>query len=231
MVTVIIHQSLSLYSFLAIFVPVCALVSPRYWVAARGPHCSGDLPMVLPTAKALCFFHPRRSGPGEESPIRNLFIHLQDYKGKEFFSWSWTLFNLRLRTSQKPQIQQASCVTASFDTYFLTRRMRETEENISWCKMLSSRALKNVQQLERPFRFTPTPDYDPQINPQGLISFGMAENVSVPVNKSIGDCSTNHLSETNEVWNCEVYQREGNHSYFPNMPFLPWWSRGYLTYF
>ncbi|KAJ5391286.1 hypothetical protein N7509_006776 [Penicillium cosmopolitanum] len=42
--------------------------------------------------------------------------------------------------------------------------------------MLSSRALKNVQQLERPFRFTPTPDYDPQINPQGLISFGMAEN-------------------------------------------------------
>ncbi|KAJ5976205.1 hypothetical protein N7481_009912 [Penicillium waksmanii] len=44
--------------------------------------------------------------------------------------------------------------------------------------MLSSRALKNVQQLERPFRFTPTPDYDPQTNPQGLISFGMAENVT-----------------------------------------------------
>jgi hypothetical protein len=77
--------------------------------------------------------------------------------------------------------------------------MRETEENISRRKMLSSRALKNVQQLERPFRFTPTPDYDPQANPEGLISFGMAENVSVPVNKSIGDCSTHHLSETNEV--------------------------------
>lgn len=44
--------------------------------------------------------------------------------------------------------------------------------------MLSSRALNNVQQLERPFRFSPTPDYDPQTNPKGLISFGMAENVS-----------------------------------------------------
>lgn len=44
--------------------------------------------------------------------------------------------------------------------------------------MLSSRALKNVQQLGLPFRFTPTPNYDPQTNPHGLISFGMAENVS-----------------------------------------------------
>ncbi|CAI7576366.1 unnamed protein product [Penicillium manginii] len=42
--------------------------------------------------------------------------------------------------------------------------------------MLSSRALQNVEQLERPFRFTPTPDYNPETNPQGLISFGMAEN-------------------------------------------------------
>lgn len=42
--------------------------------------------------------------------------------------------------------------------------------------MLSSRALKNVQQLGLPFRFSPTPDYDPQTNPNGLISFGMAEN-------------------------------------------------------
>lgn len=42
--------------------------------------------------------------------------------------------------------------------------------------MLSSRALSNIQQLDLPFRFSPTPDYDPQTNPQGLISFGMAEN-------------------------------------------------------
>jgi hypothetical protein len=43
--------------------------------------------------------------------------------------------------------------------------------------MLSSRALKNIEQLDRPWRFTPTPDYDPETNPKGLISFGMAENV------------------------------------------------------
>jgi hypothetical protein len=81
--------------------------------------------------------------------------------------------------SQKHQIQQASCVTASSDTYFLTRRRGKTERDISTRKMLSSRALQNVEQLERPFRFTPTPDYNPETNPQGLISFGMAENVSV----------------------------------------------------
>jgi len=43
--------------------------------------------------------------------------------------------------------------------------------------MLSSRALKNIEQLNRPWRFTPTPDYDPGTNPKGLISFGTAENV------------------------------------------------------
>ncbi|OQD74690.1 hypothetical protein PENDEC_c010G07094 [Penicillium decumbens] len=43
--------------------------------------------------------------------------------------------------------------------------------------MLSSRALKNIEQLNRPWRFTPTPDYDRETNPKGLISFGTAENV------------------------------------------------------
>ena len=43
--------------------------------------------------------------------------------------------------------------------------------------MLSSRGLKNVNELGRPWRFTPTATYDPDTNPEGLISFGMAENV------------------------------------------------------
>ncbi|KAJ5088830.1 hypothetical protein N7456_012446 [Penicillium angulare] len=42
--------------------------------------------------------------------------------------------------------------------------------------MLSSRGLKNVKELERPWRFTPAAAYDPDTNPTGLISFGMAEN-------------------------------------------------------
>jgi hypothetical protein len=43
--------------------------------------------------------------------------------------------------------------------------------------MLSSRAIKNIEQLNRPWRFTPTPDYDSETNPKGLISLGLAENV------------------------------------------------------
>ncbi|KAJ5659809.1 hypothetical protein N7507_006260 [Penicillium longicatenatum] len=42
--------------------------------------------------------------------------------------------------------------------------------------MISSRALKNVTELGRPWRFTPTPTYDADTNPTGLISFGLAEN-------------------------------------------------------
>ncbi|KAJ5532874.1 hypothetical protein N7494_009426 [Penicillium frequentans] len=42
--------------------------------------------------------------------------------------------------------------------------------------MLSSRALKNVTELGRPWRFAPTPTYDADTNPTGLISFGLAEN-------------------------------------------------------
>ncbi|KAJ6090206.1 hypothetical protein N7486_009021 [Penicillium sp. IBT 16267x] len=42
--------------------------------------------------------------------------------------------------------------------------------------MISSRALKNVTELGRPWRFTPTHNYDADTNPTGLISFGMAEN-------------------------------------------------------
>ncbi|KAJ5168002.1 uncharacterized protein N7482_003596 [Penicillium canariense] len=42
--------------------------------------------------------------------------------------------------------------------------------------MLSSRGLDNVQQLGLPWRFSPTPTYDPESNPTGLISFALAEN-------------------------------------------------------
>ncbi|KAJ5259560.1 hypothetical protein N7478_012541 [Penicillium angulare] len=44
--------------------------------------------------------------------------------------------------------------------------------------MLSSRALKNIDESGRPWRFTPTPTYDPDTNPTGLISFGLAENIT-----------------------------------------------------
>ncbi|KAJ5086906.1 hypothetical protein NUU61_008213 [Penicillium alfredii] len=42
--------------------------------------------------------------------------------------------------------------------------------------MLSSRGLQNVQELDLPWRFSPTQSYDAETNPTGLISFGMAEN-------------------------------------------------------
>lgn len=44
--------------------------------------------------------------------------------------------------------------------------------------MLSARGLKNVNELDVPWRFAPTQTYDPETNPMGLISFGMAENVN-----------------------------------------------------
>ncbi|KAJ5567671.1 Pyridoxal phosphate-dependent transferase major region subdomain 2 [Penicillium sp. DV-2018c] len=42
--------------------------------------------------------------------------------------------------------------------------------------MLSPRGLKNVEELSIPWRFSLTQTYDPEKNPTGLISFGMAEN-------------------------------------------------------
>ncbi|KAJ5138392.1 Pyridoxal phosphate-dependent transferase major region subdomain 2 [Penicillium bovifimosum] len=42
--------------------------------------------------------------------------------------------------------------------------------------MLSQRGLKNVEELSIPWRFSLTQDYDPEKNPTGLISLGMAEN-------------------------------------------------------
>jgi hypothetical protein len=45
--------------------------------------------------------------------------------------------------------------------------------------MLSTRGLKNVKELDVPWRFAPTQTYDRETNPTGLISFGMAENVSI----------------------------------------------------
>ncbi|KAK4865261.1 hypothetical protein LT330_001884 [Penicillium expansum] len=43
--------------------------------------------------------------------------------------------------------------------------------------MLSSRGSENVSELAKPWRFSLTQTYDPEKNPTGLISFGMAENV------------------------------------------------------
>ncbi|KAJ5505439.1 Pyridoxal phosphate-dependent transferase major region subdomain 2 [Penicillium expansum] len=42
--------------------------------------------------------------------------------------------------------------------------------------MLSSRGSENVSELAKPWRFSLTQTYDPEKNPTGLISFGMAEN-------------------------------------------------------
>ncbi|CAG7916117.1 unnamed protein product [Penicillium olsonii] len=44
--------------------------------------------------------------------------------------------------------------------------------------MLSARGLKNVNELDKPWRFALTQTYDPETNPTGLISFGLAENVT-----------------------------------------------------
>jgi hypothetical protein len=70
--------------------------------------------------------------------------------------------------------------------------------------MLSSRALKNVTELGRPWRFTPTPTYDADTNPTGLISFGLAENVST---SSLEDIHMSHArTETDERRNRQVHQ-------------------------
>lgn len=45
--------------------------------------------------------------------------------------------------------------------------------------MLSPRGSENVKELAKPWRFSLTQTYDPEENPTGLISFGMAENVSI----------------------------------------------------
>jgi len=57
--------------------------------------------------------------------------------------------------------------------------------------MLSTRGLKNVKELDVPWRFAPTQTYDPEINPTGLISFGMAENVSISPEKYKYQLKTN----------------------------------------
>jgi hypothetical protein len=44
--------------------------------------------------------------------------------------------------------------------------------------MLSTRGLQNAKELDVPWRFPPTQTYDPETNPTGMISFGIAENVS-----------------------------------------------------
>lgn len=45
--------------------------------------------------------------------------------------------------------------------------------------VLSLRAGTTVASLNRPWRFAPRATYDPDTNPEGLISFGTAENVSM----------------------------------------------------
>lgn len=44
--------------------------------------------------------------------------------------------------------------------------------------MLSFRGSENARELAKPWRFSLTQTYDPMENPTGLISFGLAENVS-----------------------------------------------------
>lgn len=44
--------------------------------------------------------------------------------------------------------------------------------------VLSLRAGTTVASLNRPWRFAPKATYHPGTNPEGLISFGTAENVS-----------------------------------------------------
>ncbi|KAJ5296030.1 hypothetical protein N7508_010851, partial [Penicillium antarcticum] len=46
----------------------------------------------------------------------------------------------------------------------------------NYFQMLSSRGHRNVQELGVPWRFSHTQTYDPETNPTGLISFGLAEN-------------------------------------------------------
>ncbi|EKV07170.1 hypothetical protein PDIG_74440 [Penicillium digitatum PHI26] len=62
--------------------------------------------------------------------------------------------------------------------------------------MLSSRGSENVRELAKPWRFSLTQNYDPEENPTGLISFGMAENVSVSPTSRIP--KANYQLETNE---------------------------------
>lgn len=45
--------------------------------------------------------------------------------------------------------------------------------------MLSTRGQANADQLEIPWRFARGTTYDPDTNPNGLISFGTAENALV----------------------------------------------------
>lgn len=44
--------------------------------------------------------------------------------------------------------------------------------------VLSLRGGTTVASINRPWRFATKPTYHPDTNPDGLISFGMAENVS-----------------------------------------------------
>ncbi|KAJ6099738.1 hypothetical protein N7467_001273 [Penicillium canescens] len=51
--------------------------------------------------------------------------------------------------------------------------------------MLSCRGHRNVEGLSVPWRFSHTQTYDPETNPTGLISFGLAENASKYINEKV----------------------------------------------
>lgn len=44
---------------------------------------------------------------------------------------------------------------------------------------LSHRTENTLLSIDRPWRFAPRATYDPETNPEGLISFGLAENVKL----------------------------------------------------
>jgi hypothetical protein len=78
--------------------------------------------------------------------------------------------------------------------------------------MLSPRGLKNVEELSVPWRFSLTQTYDPEENPTGLISFGMAENVYVSHRQEFRT-KADLQSETNEGRDGQIHQRKGTYTY------------------
>jgi len=126
--------------------------------------------------------------PLEISRVEYQIYTLEKSHDNSSVTFSTLLLTLLFTLEESEGSHWTNCVTAPFDTQlhdhtFEQQQREEKTDSIFSCRMLSSRALNNVQQLDLPFRFSPTPDYDPQTNPQGLISFGMAENVRISLSK------------------------------------------------
>lgn len=75
-------------------------------------------------------------------------------------------------------------ITVSSTCRFLNTHSEHSERSqyrdrlIDYCNdMLSSRGTQYVNLVSNPWRYLPGQDYDPEKNPDGLISLGLAENV------------------------------------------------------